>query len=227
MFDEPKDIFAGTDAPTPAGAVPPPAPQSPAMIAPPPTRLPPSYGSVPPGAMAPAPLLPTHHSGIGVGKVLLIIVVALLILGISGFFAYRLMVQPSTEGSVVNAVPDTGVTDETENVASDDQEDDETTPGSTATTTTPPPPTQTTNPSTLLDSDGDGLTNAKELEAGTSVTKADTDGDGLGDREEVEVYGTDPRKVDTDGDSYLDGQEVAGGYNPNGTGRLFVVPENN
>jgi len=81
------------------------------------------------------------------------------------------------------------------------------------------------NPATLLDSDGDGLTNAKELESGTSITKADTDGDGLGDREEIEVYGTDPKDVDTDGDTYLDGQEVAGGYNPNGSGRLFTVPE--
>ncbi|MBI1908528.1 hypothetical protein HYS28_03930, partial [Candidatus Uhrbacteria bacterium] len=45
-----------------------------------------------------------------------------------------------------------------------------------------------------------------------------------GDREEVEVYDTDPLEEDTDGDTYLDGQEVKGGYNPNGPGKLFEVP---
>ena len=222
MFDEePKDIFEGTDkAPAPAPVLAPaasvpsvePQPiQAPPPIAPPPTRLPPSYGAAP-ESMEP---MPEVHSGGGI-KIVLIVVGVLVIFGVSGFFAYRIMVQPAADGSVVDAVPDTGVTTETP---------------TTTTPTTPEPepttqaPVQTTNPASLLDSDGDGLTNARELEVGTSVTKADTDGDGLGDREEVEVYGTDPRKTDTDGDGYLDGQEVSGGYNPNGEGKLFTVPQ--
>lgn len=215
MFDEPKDIFAGTDrpqAPAPMPTQQASAPAGGATIVPPPTSLPPTY------AAAPAPIA-SHHGGIGVGKIVAIVLGILAILGVSGFFAYRIMVQPASPDSVVNAVPDSGVSTDGDIPAI--EAPTTTTGTSTTTTTTPPAPT----PSTLLDSDGDGLTNARELEVGTSVSKADTDGDGLGDREEVEVYGTDPRKVDTDGDGYLDGQEVAGGYNPNGSGRLFLLPE--
>lgn len=77
---------------------------------------------------------------------------------------------------------------------------------------------------TIVDSDGDGLTDAQELEAGTDPDDSDSDDDDLGDRAEVEVYGTDPLNRDTDGDSYLDGSEVSSGYNPNGPGKLFQVP---
>ncbi len=103
-------------------------------------------------------------------------------------------------------------------------------------------PTTTTAPDDD-DEDGDGLTTAQERQYGTSPTRADTDGDGLTDGDEVNKYktraisvdtdgdglndgeeiirwGTDPTNADTDGDSYSDGQEAAGGYNPNGPGRL-------
>jgi len=55
-----------------------------------------------------------------------------------------------------------------------------------------------------LDSDNDGLTDAKEFD-----------------------YGTDPNNPDTDGDSYLDGEEVENGYNPNGPGKLGDANDNN
>lgn len=225
MFDEPKDIFDGVGkapqapaapaAPVDGGQMPPP-------IAPPPTRLPPSYGQAPMNASM------EHHGG-GNMKMILIVVGILVILGVSGFFAYRIMVQPAADNSVVDAVSDTGVLDSGSDTLVPDSSTTPTTPITPAAdvvvpSTVTPSPVITTNPASLLDSDGDGLTNARELEVGTSVTKADTDGDGLGDREEVEVYGTDPRKPDTDGDGYLDGQEVSGGYNPNGPGKLFTVP---
>ena len=223
MFDEePKDIFEGTDkTPAPSAPVAPSSeiapPAEPAPIAPPPTRLPPTYGTAPTAPMAePMP----ETGGGGSMKVVLIVVGILVIFGVSGFFAYRIMVQPAADNSVVDAVPDNGVTDTTPEPSPAKSSDTETEPEPTTQA-----PVQATNPASLLDSDGDGLTNARELEVGTSVTKADTDGDGLGDREEVEVYGTDPRKTDTDGDGFLDGQEVSGGYNPNGEGKLFTVPQ--
>ncbi|MDP2789629.1 MAG: hypothetical protein Q8O51_00710 [bacterium] len=53
----------------------------------------------------------------------------------------------------------------------------------------------------------------------TNVATIDTDGDGLSNADELQ-YKTDARKPDTDGDGYTDGQEVQGGYNPLGTGKL-------
>jgi hypothetical protein len=227
MFEEPKDMFEGVvKAPS---AVPAPAPMAampaaPAPIAPPPSNLPPNYGYAGQGGS----IAPEPHRG-GMGKIVIIVAVILVVFGVSGYFAYRIMVQPADDSSVVDSVSDTGVISDTgkDSAAKDDALDPSTTKPD-ATTNTPAtttPATTTSNPASLLDSDGDGLTNARELELGTSVTKSDTDGDGLGDREEVEVYGTNPRKTDTDGDGYLDGQEVAGGYNPNGEGKLFgTVP---
>lgn len=222
MFDEPKDIFDGVGKAPQQAPVAPAAPveggQMSPPIAPPPTRLPPSYGQAPMSAPV------ESHGGGGSMKMILIVVGIVVIFGASGFFAYRIMVQPAADNSVVDAVPDTGVTDT--DTQTPDASDVPAVPAEApaAPAAVVPVPTVTTNPASLLDSDGDGLTNARELEVGTSVTKADTDGDGLGDREEVEVYGTDPRNPDTDGDGYLDGQEVSGGYNPNGPGKLFTVP---
>lgn len=48
----------------------------------------------------------------------------------------------------------------------------------------------------------------------------DTDEDGLSDYEEEYIYGTSSRMKDTDGDGFLDGEEVKGGYNPKGEGKL-------
>ncbi|MCR4311767.1 MAG: hypothetical protein NUV56_00625 [Candidatus Uhrbacteria bacterium] len=221
MFDDvpqksttppPADMFAGVD---PQGAAPTPPPvQAPAsaIISPPPSAMKP---------MAPMPMLSSaESSGFGAGKILLVIVAGLLVLGTSGYIAYRFMVQPADGDSIVDAVSDDDVTED------DDEEVEGSQEGSGEVSDEESEEEEVrVNPATLLDSDGDGLSNAEELEYGTSVTKADTDGDGLGDREEVEVYDTDPKEVDTDGDTFLDGQEVAGGYNPNGPGRLFEVPE--
>lgn len=83
-----------------------------------------------------------------------------------------------------------------------------------------PTPTSVVEP----DMDKDGLSDAQEAEVGTSPSQPDTDADGLFDREEVEVYKTNPLHPDTDGDGFLDGAEVSNGYNPNGPGKLFDVP---
>jgi len=71
------------------------------------------------------------------------------------------------------------------------------------------------------DTDGDGLTDKEEKQLGTNELQTDTDNDGLFDRQEVKVYKTDPKNSDSDGDSYSDGDEVKGGYNPLGAGKLL------
>lgn len=215
MFEEPKDMFAETDQSSamppqpPQPSVAPGAPEPVAPLAPPPSNLPLSESFTPSAGVGGV------SSGGGVLRIVVIVVVLLGIAGVSGFFAYRIMTQPSSSG-VVDSVSDSGVIDVEDTTKHEDAVTEDVAPV--------PLETQTSNPATLLDSDGDGLTNARELELQTSVSKADTDGDGLGDREEVEVYGTDPRNPDTDGDGYLDGQEVSSGYNPNGDGKLFAVP---
>jgi hypothetical protein len=66
-----------------------------------------------------------------------------------------------------------------------------------------------------VDSDDDGLTDARETELGTDPFSPDTDGDTISDGDEVEFYGTDPLQRDTDGDGLDDAQELASiGTNP-------------
>ena len=59
-----------------------------------------------------------------------------------------------------------------------------------------------------VDSDNDGLNDAREQHYGASVTLWDTDDDGLSDGLEVQL-GTDPTNPDTDGDGLRDGAEVS------------------
>lgn len=74
--------------------------------------------------------------------------------------------------------------------------------------------------STATDTDGDGLSDEKEIQFRTNANLFDSDGDGLSDREELEVYGTDPLNADSDKDGFLDGEETKNGYDPNGSGKL-------
>ncbi|HCC22153.1 TPA: hypothetical protein DEP86_01985 [Candidatus Uhrbacteria bacterium] len=76
-----------------------------------------------------------------------------------------------------------------------------------------------------IDTDGDGWSDIEEATLGTNPQIADTDADGLTDREELRQYSTDPTNPDSDGDSYIDGEEVRAGYDPNGPGKLFNLPQ--
>lgn len=64
------------------------------------------------------------------------------------------------------------------------------------------------------DADADGISNKRELEIGTDLTKSDTDSDKLNDNDEISIYGTDPLKMDTDDDGAADGREIELGTNP-------------
>lgn len=86
---------------------------------------------------------------------------------------------------------------------------------STSTTVT----TMQAQPTVQFDTDGDGLTDAREQELGTNASKLDTDGDTLGDGQEVMSYSTNPLNSDTDSDGFPDGVEIQNGFNPRGTGR--------
>jgi hypothetical protein len=228
MFEnspQPKDMFEDVEA---APAVAPPIQPTPS-IAPPPSALPQQAPTAFSNAarVADLPPIPSGHH-LSVGKVLLVTVVGAAAMAGAGYLTYRLMIEPSNEGSVVDAVSDDAITDGAPSTADEDaiaadESEDETSTDDTA--VVEEDTEREESPADLLDSDGDGLTNAEEMTAGTSVTMADTDGDGLGDREEIEVYETDPRDVDSDGDTYMDGAEVSNGYNPNGPGRLFSVPD--
>ncbi len=73
------------------------------------------------------------------------------------------------------------------------------------------------------DSDGDGLTNAEELAAGTDPTETDTDGDGLNDGEDP-----NPLTADADGNGMSDGNEAQFQTSTNtyGTdGVLITIPD--
>ncbi|MDC0713728.1 Ig-like domain-containing protein [Stigmatella sp. ncwal1] len=73
----------------------------------------------------------------------------------------------------------------------------------------------------VVDSDGDGLPDAIERDAGTDPFNPDTDGDGLLDGDEdanrngrVDPGETDPKNADTDGGGVNDGEEVRRGTSP-------------
>ena len=75
---------------------------------------------------------------------------------------------------------------------------------------------QPTKPN-VFDSDGDGLSDGREInpDIDTNPNLADTDGDGLSDGLEVDTYGTEPLIPDSDLDGFPDGVEALSyGTNP-------------
>lgn len=92
-------------------------------------------------------------------------------------------------------------------------------------TNVPPPESintgapDTSGAAATVDTDGDGLSDQRELELGTDPRNKDTDGDGLSDGDEVLKYGTNPLDRDTDKDGFTDGKEVQNSYNPRGSGK--------
>jgi hypothetical protein len=79
-------------------------------------------------------------------------------------------------------------------------------------TQTDAPTTSTTSTTPFVDSDGDGLSDSDEMEAGTDPGSTDSDNDGLSDGDEVNKYGTNPASNDTDGDTLVDSSELTNGW---------------
>ncbi|MFA6130860.1 MAG: hypothetical protein WC730_01190 [Patescibacteria group bacterium] len=161
---------------------------------------------------APRVSLPPVPKKGGTGKIILVIIGMILILAIAGGLAVFLMSGSSLGLSDILSGTDES-TDETTQDGKGDLILDEDEPVVEEVAEEP------------VDSDGDGLMDSEEINAGTDPYSTDSDRDGLGDREEVKVYGTDPLDPDSDGDTYLDGKEVESGYNPNGAGKLYEIPE--
>lgn len=211
MFDkEPEDIFSDTEPAKseslrPQGAVSPTVPGRPGAITPVGAKT-----EVTPEEMG------DEVRGGGKKKLFLVLtaVVLLAILSVGGYLAWQqfgkgggVTVEEETNTPAVNVFNGGSV--------------------NIPVVTPEPEPEVPTTPVVLpvVDTDGDGLTDAEETTLGTDPAKSDTDGDTLNDREETQIYRTNPLNPDTDGDTYLDGNEVRDGYNPNGPGRLFELPQ--
>ena len=179
------------------------------------------------------------------------VVVAVAVLGAGGYFLYdRFIAAPAATLTPQPIVPDT---DQNEGgfVPEETQEPIPEYPPTVPPTPPPediPPPTEVTPTEPAdLDTDGDGLSDGREISVGSDVSVADSDADGLTDGsevleyqtnptlsdsdvdgltdgDEVRVWFTNPKNVDTDGDSFGDGMEVQNGFNPLGAGKL---PESN
>jgi RHS repeat-associated protein len=83
----------------------------------------------------------------------------------------------------------------------------------------------------FTDTDGDGLSDADEVAAGSNPALADSDGDGIGDYEEINYYHSNPNLADTDGDGISDYLELTYYHtsllltDTNGDGRADGVPD--
>jgi hypothetical protein len=64
------------------------------------------------------------------------------------------------------------------------------------------------------DTDDDGFEDGREVSVGTDLAVADTDGDGVKDGAEVDTYETNATTADTDGDGLNDGPEIELGTDP-------------
>lgn len=209
MFDDqkgPQDIFAETDKAAPQ--VPPPTATVPMSISEPIAVSAPAASATPP---APTPAAPdiyarVHAGGGGGWKVVVMVVAILVVIGGAFLISWRIL---RSRTPVTPQAPDVVDTSSTEPESESEPE---------------PEPEPEPTPALDKDTDLDGLSDLREAQLRTNSNLPDTDTDGLFDREEVDVYGTDPLMADTDGDGYQDGQEVKGGYDPSGPGKLLEVP---
>ncbi|KKU31778.1 MAG: Binary exotoxin B/Anthrax toxin B moiety protective antigen [Candidatus Uhrbacteria bacterium GW2011_GWE2_46_68] len=157
-----------------------------------------SPASAPPSPIFSEPCMST-------GKIILFVAGAVLVVAISGFISYYVL---SARESVVPAIVTQEPTEQTTKPAEEN----------------PVIEQPVVDDSAVVDTDKDGLTDEEEEILGTSPRSSDTDRDELYDYEEVRVYHTNPLSKDSDDDGYEDGVEIAGGYDPNGLGKLLELP---
>lgn len=157
---------------------------------------------------APVPTPPPSISSelrMSTGKIILFVAGAAIIVAIAGFISYYVL---SARESVVPAIVTQEPTEQTTTPAEEN----------------PVIEQPVVEEPVVVDTDKDGLTDEEEETLGTSPRSSDTDRDELYDYEEVQVYHTNPLSKDSDDDGYEDGVEIAGGYDPNGPGKLLELP---
>ena len=241
---EPVDMFAGVekaDSTPPAMGVPA-APNAldagklqPKVAAPPVVRSMPDLEQSSASSAVPPAVSTYEVKGPILGKIILFVVAAVALggLGFGGWWAYMryFVAVPASNTPPANTAP---VVDNTQPILPVEQPPlDETAVSDTLSegtdlsggvSATSDLSTEINSDKILfgnqVDSDRDGLDDARETELGTDINNSDTDSDGLSDYDEVATWKTNPLNPDTDGDTYVDGQEVRALYNPLGQGKL-------
>jgi len=148
--------------------------------------------------------------------IVIIIIFAIAILGLAGWFAYKYFIaSPTSDSNIENTLPEnensSGLDDLLDilNQPQDEEEESEVDIVPDVSTDNEVSPILN-----QVDSDNDGLTDEEEYNLGTNPNEFDTDKDGLSDFEELEIYATNPILFDTDDDGYNDGEEIQNGYDP-------------
>ncbi|MFA6098132.1 MAG: hypothetical protein WCV50_02185 [Patescibacteria group bacterium] len=161
-------------------------------------------------------------SGKNIFLVVFLIILAVLVLGGGGYFAYTSFYQNKNQNSNANSLAnenEEGDLNDTNSSANANGNKNANTNGSN---------TNNANRTNVNAVDINSLnifnnlnqnTNTGNFNINTVVSSADADLDGLSDVEEP-IYSTKISSADSDGDGFSDGQEVINGYNPNGTGKL-------
>jgi hypothetical protein len=164
--------------------------------------------------------MPVAHEPI-VGKIVLIVAVALLILGVgfAGWWLYNRFFVNNSESilSPQTSLPGQSLSAEQQSVDKSLEtvpvdENNSLSDDSPSPLEVPDSASKIKSDSILfgedIDTDKDALGDTKERELGTDVNNSDSDADGLKDGEEISIYLVDPLKADTDGDGLADGEEV-------------------
>lgn len=176
----------------------------------------PQYGAPnPPQQFVHGEQMYAPQQGGGKGKIVLITLIILLLLGGIGWVAYTKFFTATEIGEEV-VVP------------SEEEPTTDPVPEPTEEEPTTPIDENTADQNLLfgqpIDVDGDGLDDERENTIGTDAKNWDSDGDELSDGDEVIIWKTNPMNPDSDADTFKDGSEVRAGYSPTGPGRLFEPP---
>jgi len=207
---EPEDIFATLEKDDHDWRT------EPSAVSTPVSKKEPVVGPIEPLTKLPASI--KFNSGI-LGNKKILIAAGVLLLAIIAAAAF-LLLRPNSEPVVQENT--NVVSNSPENTASNDQPNNNENQSNSNEQDNINQPAEQVDANT--DSDADGLTDKQEAALGTDPFKVDSDQDGLLDKEEVMIYKTDPLNTDTDADGYVDGIEVKSGYNPNGPGKLNILP---
>jgi len=163
----------------------------------------------------------TKQGGGKSGKVVLIVIFAVLIVGLLAFGAYQL--YQSLNRPITPAVTNTNLPVVNTNVETNSNQvvNTNTQTNTNTAVNTNTPANLNTNLNTNTNTNLNVNAGLPVESVGQFLPSLDIDQDKLSDVEE-ELYGTELRKPDTDGDGYVDGEEVRNLYSPVLAGNNFL-----